>query len=329
MARATIRRTLELLEKQSAVTRKQGVGTYLQPKQAALSSLRGRRIGVIPPWWAEAPTSWYYASIFDGVSRWAEENDCAFHILHAPGRPLHAHQWLERIRRLDLAGIVWVQPQEAQHKLLFTTAHLFPTIVLGRSITGKGLHHVLPDYRRAAELIDTHLVEMGHTTYGVIGKNVFDPFTTVWLDCFRAAHQRRGVEFQARYHHMDFGCFGLESLPDLIMDYFLKDRPELSALVFPSSGYLESLKLNARFHERIRKGLSVVTTNYGLNDIQTMFPGFNMTHITCDWSGMARRTLSTLALLAEGYEVPENTYEDVSLIQGDTVHGNVSALQAG
>lgn len=320
VARATIRRALKVLENEGAVTRKQGIGTYLQPEKMTGHGLKGKRIGIVPPWWAEKPGNWYYSIILDGISRWADENDCAFTILHAAARPLHEHLWLERIRRQELAGIVWVQPQESQLKLLFKTAKLFPTIVLGRTIAGKGLHHVIPDYQRAAELIDHHLVAHGHTVYGVIGKNVFDPYLQVWIDCFRQAFRKREAEFQTRPYFLDYGSFNQNRLGDLIMDFYLPDHREIQALVFPTSGCLANMQLHHRFCESVGNNLSVVTTNYGLHPIESVLPGRQVTHITYDWSQMAYLTLDSLALLAAGHQIPENITHEVQLVTGDSVH---------
>lgn len=322
VARTTIRRALRALEENGAVTRKQGIGTYLQPEKISGDGLRGKRIGIVPPWWAEAPGSWYYAIILDGVSRWADEHDCAFTILHATARPLHEHQWLERIRRQELAGIAWVQPQEAQLGLLLKTAKLFPTVVLGRTIAGDGLHHVIPDYQRAAELIDNHFVGQGHLVYGVIGKNAFDPYTQIWIDSFHRVCRKRGVEFQTRPYFLDFASFNQNRLADLILDFYLQDHPEIQALFFPSSGYLNGTQSNSRFCDMIKNQLSIATTNYGLYPIESIFPGLDITHITCDWSRMAYRTLDMLALLAGGHQVPENIYQEVELISGETTYPN-------
>lgn len=319
VARTTIRRALQVLEERGAVTRKQRIGTHLQPKKISPRNLRNARIGVVPPWWTEKPGSWYFSTILDGVSRWADEYDCAFSVLHAAARPLHQHQWLEKLRKQDLRGVLWVQPQEDQLPLLIKTSRLFPTVVLGRSIVGKGLHHVIPNYKRAAELIDNHLVKHGHTSYAVIGKNVFDPYSEVWIQSFRDAYHRRRAIFHTRPYFLDYGSFSLHRLGSLIQDCYLEDHSEVKALVFLSSGDLCSLQHDVRFVEKIQRDLSVMTFNYGNAPIESVIPGLNISHITCDWSEMSYQALDTLDMLVSGHQVPENTYREVFLSAGDTV----------
>lgn len=330
VSRETIRRALQVLESNGAVTRKRRVGTFLQPLQMRSGRLEGKSIGVVPPWWAE-PGSWYASMIFEGVSRWANANDCKFTVLHAGPYPMHEHDWMERARKLDLSGILWVHPQEKQLHLLQKVARLLPTVILGRTLLGEGLHHVIPNYDQAASLIDTHLHERGCAPYAVIEKNVFDPFTKTWLESIAHAQEKRGVEFDPAHHFFDYQCFKSNRptpLAELLLDFYLPNRAEVRGFFFPAAGCLHYLLADERFRERVLSGFPITTTNYGPYSMETLLPGRTITHITCDWAQIASRSMDVLAQVVEGRRVPEILREGVRLIEGETVPHISSALSA-
>ncbi len=322
VSRETIRRALHTLEERGAVTRKRRIGTFLQPRQILLEQLAGKSIAVVPPWWAE-PGSWYGSMIFEGVTRWANANDCKFMVIHVGPHPIHEHDWIQRARRMDLSGVLWIQPQEKQLSLLKKVSRLLPTVVLGRTLLGEGLHHVVPDYGQAARLIDTHLVENGCPTYALIEKNIFDPYTRMWIEAVGEAQNARGKDFDPANHYFDFQCFKSDHvlrLAELLLDFYLPARTEVKGLVFPSSGALSPLLADERFRERILKDLTVVTTNYGPYPMEALIPGTTITHIACNWIQMASRAMDILAQVAEGHQVPEVLREPVELIKGATVY---------
>lgn len=322
VSRETIRRALHLLEERGAVTRKRKVGTFLQPRRIEFSRLRGKSIAVVPPWWAK-PGSWYASMIFEGITRWANENDCKFMVLHVGPHPAHEHDLVERARRMNLSGVLWVQPQEKQLSLLKRMAKLLPTVALGRTLLGEGLHHIIPDYAQAARLIDTHLQEHHCLTYALVEKNVFDSYTMHWINEITAAQALRRMDFDPANHFFDFQCFQADHglrLAELILDFYLPARNEVKGLVFPSSGPLSQLVANERFRSRMLTDLTVVTTNYGPYPMETMLPGHTITHVACDWIKMACRAMDILAQVAEGHQIPEVMREPVELISGDTVH---------
>ncbi|HWL50968.1 MAG TPA: GntR family transcriptional regulator [Chthoniobacteraceae bacterium] len=322
VSRETIRSALRHLEERGAVTRKRRIGTFLQPRRMQVDRLQGKSIAVVPPWWAK-PGSWYASMIFEGVTRWASENDCKFVLLHVGPRPAHEHDWVERARRMDLSGVLWIQPQEKQLSLLKKVSRFLPTVALGRTLLSEGLHNVIPDYGQAAELIDTHLAGHHCTTYAVVEKNVFDPYTSQWIKSIADAQAKRGMDFDPSYHYFDFQCFQSDQslrLAELLLDFYLPARSEIQGLVFPSSGVLSILAADPRFRERMLDGLSVVTTNYGPYPMETLLPGHTITHVACDWISIASRAMDILAQVAEGHQVPEVTREPVELVAGDTVH---------
>ncbi|HWL51671.1 MAG TPA: GntR family transcriptional regulator [Chthoniobacteraceae bacterium] len=318
-SRETIRRALKQLEAEGAVMRRHGVGSFLQPETPSLGGLRGKTVGVVPPWWAEEPGAWYTSMIYEGIQKWADANDCQFTILHCGPRSARLHQWLESTRKIGVAGLIWVQPQESQFELLHMAARHFPTVALGRAVTGDGLRHVVPDYENAGALIDACLVEHRRSTYAVIGKNVYDPVTQTWIESISQAHRKRDADFNPAQHHFDYQCFHLTQLADLLLDFYLPVHPEVQALVFPTSGCLHSLLANTRFREAASTDLAIITTNYGPYPVNSLFPGHKLTHVACNWSNLANKAMIQLDQLVAGHPIVEGIKEPVTLVPGDTV----------
>ncbi len=322
VARGTIRQALRVLDERGAVTRRRRQGTFLQPPRARPESLRGKAVGIVPPWWAEKFDfgAWYNAVIYEGITRWTSERDCTFRVLHLDQHPPKESEWLNLIRNQKLAGIVWVHPQEGQLDLLRRTAKLFPTVVLGRTVSGPNLHHVVPDYNQAARLVDQHLMEHHCPMYSLVGKNITDPFHQGWISSFRQAQQRRGEEFNPIKLFFDTKCFREADHGKLLLDYYLPYVNQVRGLMFTSAGWLYSALQYEPFRQRMMTDLSVVTINFGSYPLESFWPGRVITHVHCDWAEMAFRAMETLALAAEGSPVPEVIQERVELIVGDTVH---------
>lgn len=319
VSRETVRRALKYLETEGAVTRRHGVGSFLQPVTPSLGSLQGKTVGVIPPWWAEEPGAWYTSMIYEGIRKWTEANDCQFTILHSGPEPANLHQWQERTRRLGVSGLVWIQPQEKQFEFLRMAARLFPTVALGRAVSEKGLRYVVPNYEKAGLLIDACLVENNRSVYAVIGKNVYDPLTQTWIESITNAYRKRGADFNPAQHHFDYQCFHLTQLAELLLDFYLPAHPEVQALVFPTSGCLQSLLANTRFREAAESGLAIVTTNYGPYPVDSLWPGRTLARIECDWSNLAHKAMSLLDQLVAGHPIVDGVKESVAFVAGDTV----------
>ena len=77
----TLRRAMEFLERQGAVSRRQGHGTFLHPLNFKSKIAAGSTVGFMCPWWVESINAWYAATVFDGVHKWAEARDCQVNVL--------------------------------------------------------------------------------------------------------------------------------------------------------------------------------------------------------------------------------------------------------
>lgn len=315
-SRETIRRALKRLEEEGALTRRRGIGSYLHPINSGAGKLTGRTVGIVPPLWMDTDGAWYSSVIYEGINRWAGTNDCHFTILHMHSKNQNIDQWLAGVRKLEIAGLVWIHPQTSQLELLRTAARQIPSVVLGRIIPGENLHHVIPDYDAMAMLLDNHLVAHGRNTYAVIGKNVYDPMTQMWIESVTKAHLRRKAVFNPAFHHFDYQCFHLTQLADLILDYYLKAHPEVQALIFPSSGSLRTLLANYRFRSAIENGLAIVTTDYGPYPIEDIALDINLTYIDCNWSSIAYKAMILLSQIVAGHRPAKTLIEPVKLVEG-------------
>lgn len=320
VARETIRRALRVLENRGAITRRRGVGTFLQPVRMASKGLVGQTIGLIPPWWATHDAQSFNAVVFDGISRWADEQRCSINVLHIQARIEDHAAWVQAVQERNLAGVLWVHPQLAQLPMVESSARYLPTVVLGRAYRGRGLHHVVPDYQQAAQLVDDCMVGHGHAKYAVVGKNFVEPYVQDWLSGIELAHRRRGARFQDETDFVEMRSFGTNVWPQVLLDGYCANAPDIRAFVFLTSSYIAPLIADERFRRRLETDLSIATIDYGLYPMKAYWPGREITHVTCDWGAMGRRTMGVLAQLVEGHEVPEVIVEPVGFHDGQTVY---------
>lgn len=324
VARETLRRALRSLEERGIVTRTPRVGTFLQPRIPQSENLKNKIIGVISPWWVDPSTSWYLSVVREGISRWALEHHCELRVLQAAQSPIKNKdgEWFETIRKNELTGIIWIQPQEKQLRLMKLTSSVLPTVSIGRSIKDSKLYEVAPDFGKAAELVDEHLVEMGHKEYAIVGKNVFDPISAAWREGITRAQAKRDKVFNPSSYFIDFNCYNKELLGTLLLNLYKPSHPEVSAFVFISSGYLHAALTTKKFRQRVEQDISVITMNlgYGPYPIEHIWPDRAITRLDCNWGRMGERAANMLGLITEKKAISKLILEPVSLTLGDTVH---------
>ena len=319
IARDTLRRAMVLLEQRGAVTRRRGRGTFLRPLHAKPSSAKGSTVGFIPPWWANSLNAWYTATVFDGISRWTDENDCRLSILQVERHEDDEHKVLEKLATRDLAGLLWIHPVPEQGPLLAAVARHVPCVVVGREYQDINLHAVLPDYQQAAYLLDEHLVANGHPTYSVVGRSAADPYGQSWLTATREAYRRRAAFFDDQDYFLNITPFDRQRLPELLLDFHLQNHPDSRALVLSSSSYLIPLLASERFRNAVPQQLSIAAFDYGIQAMPTYWPGKTITHVTCNWNDIGRKAIEVLFSLIEGDDAPRLIRQPVSIVQGETV----------
>ena len=322
VARDTIRRALKQLEEQGAVVRRRGRGTFLQPLRVPLTTLKGTSVGFVPPWWADSTSASFTSTVFEGVSRWADSEQCHLAVLHAADRQMKDYDaWLQRVKEQRLAGLIWVHPQRWQMPLIERSAKYLPSVILGRHYPDSGLHHVMPDYARAAQLMDQRLVSRGHKAYAVVIVDHLEAFSQNWITAFESAHEVRGEQFDTRNYLVDIKAFDRNDLPRLLLDFYQPHNPDVQAFVLPTSTLLVNLLRDERFRRGVEdKQISLVTMDFGMYPMDAYWLGHTVDHVTCDWTRIGRRAMESLALLAAGHEVPEVIREPVGFTSGDTVH---------
>ena len=319
IARDTLRRAMVLLESQGAVTRRRGRGTYLRPLQTRPTSARGKTIGFITPYWATSLDDWILAFAFDGISKWSDAQDCRLSLLNVGRLDNDEHKLLEKISARDLAGLIWVQPVPEQQELLAAVARHIPCVVIGREYDDVNLHTVLPDYRKAAVLLDNYLVERGHKTYSVVSRSAADPYGASWLNGFREAYAQRGAYFDNHDYYIDINPFDRDRLADLLLDFHIARHRPSRALVLTTSSYLIPLLASERFRNAVPDYVSVVTFDYGAQPTPSYWPGRMVPHVTCDWREIGRKSVDILFSLIEGNDAPTVSREPVTMVDGNTV----------
>ncbi|MCC7352084.1 MAG: GntR family transcriptional regulator [Phycisphaerales bacterium] len=319
IARDTLRRALVLLESRGAVTRRRGRGTFLRPLQAQPKSARGSSIGFIPPWWATSVNTWYTATVFDGISSWADRHDCRLSVMHVDRYDNDEHKLLEKISTRDLTGLLWVHPVPEQKSLLTAVGRHVPCVVVGREYEDANVHAVLPDYRQAMALMDEHLMASGHSIYSIIGRGTSDPYGASWLAAARDAHARRGSYFDDHDYYVNITPFDREKLVELLMDFHLPTHPKSRALVLTSSSYLIHLLARERFRQAMGGEISVVAFDYGEQAMESYWPGRTITHVKCNWDEIGRKAIEVLFSLIERNDAPRTIHEPVALVKGSTV----------
>ncbi len=319
VARDTLRRAMTVLEDRGGVTRRRGDGTYLHPVQAMPASVKHRSIGFVPPWWAKSLNAWYTATVFDGVSSFADEHQCHLNILKADLHDDDADAMLEKAADLNLCGLIWVHPVPEQLPLLKAVSKRLPCVVVGRDYRDENLHSVLPDYQEAAKLVDACAVQFGHHNYSVLGRSSTDPYSESWINGIESACAARGSHFNEASYYVNVTPFGRDGLADLLLDHHLTTPHSAQLMLLTSSSYLAFLLANERFRKRVEDGLSLITFDYGVQAMNTYWPGMSITHVSCDWNRIGARAVEALVSILEGPEPPQAILEPVHLVEGQTM----------
>ncbi len=323
VARDTVRRALHLLEQRGAVTRRPGRGTYLHPIRPTHDSCEGGTIGFIPPWWATSISESYTSTVFDGVSRWSEEHHCNNSILTVGHYDDDEHALLRKVMERKLKGLLWVHPVPGQLKLLKGIAKHVPCVVIGREYPESNLHTIIPDYEQAALLFDEHLVAAGHENYSVMGHDLMDPFGSAFHHGFTKAFEERNSRFVGQSHYVSVTPFARDMLPELFLDLHLPRVPETQALVLTSTSYLSPLLRSDRIREALSEWLSLVAFDYGMQPIETYWPGVSVSHVSCDWSKIGNHAMAMLFALVRGErDLPPIVREPVYWVDGKTLSLN-------
>lgn len=321
VARDTLRRALVELEKTGAVTRQRGRGrgTYLRPLHTRPSSVKGKTIAFVPPWWMTGMDEWFMSLAFDGVSKWGDAHDCRLSVLNVARWESDEHKLLEKLSSRDVAGLVWVHPVPEQKKLLNSVARHMPCVVIGREYEGDNLHVVLPDYGQAARLFDSYLTSRGHSIYSVVGRSTTDPYGAAWIKAFQDAQAQRGGYFEDRNYYLNVTPFSRDRMPDLLLDMHFDFQPETRAVVLTTSSHLTHLLASERFRNAVPQQISLAAFDYGIQPTPSYWPGHLVTHVTCDWKEIGRKSIEVIFSAIEGEDVPAMIRQPVTLVEGDTV----------
>lgn len=319
IARDTLRRAMVLLQERGAVTRRRGRGTFLRPLHARPANARGNTIGFVPPWWAKSLNAWYTATLFDGISHWADENDCRLSVLQVERHENDEHKLLDKLAARNLAGLLWIHPVPEQVELLAAVSRHVPCVVVGREYSDIDLHAVLPDYQHAAILLDEHLVSKGHLNYSIVARSTADPYGASWLTATREAFRRRGAFFDDQDYFLNITPFDRDRLAALLLDFHFPKHPASRALILTSSSYLIPLLASERFREALPEQISIAAFDYGTQALGTYWPGKHITHVTCNWNDIARKAVDILCSLIQGRDAPKVIRQSVALMAGETV----------
>lgn len=318
VARDTVRRALRELESLGAVTRKRGLGTWLQPLEVRPTDASEMHVGLIPPWWADNHEDWKVGDVLEGVTRWADDHNCRVSVIHADAAPRDIEGWTTGVRKRRLTGLIWAHPQAMQIPLLEHTAQWLPTVVIGQSVGQQPIHHVMPDYHQAARLIDEHLVALGHRRYAMVQVDHLSAHAACWIQAIETAQALRGQTLNKRHDLIDFKGLARDRIAEILLNFCPALGRQIQALVLPNSSYLQSFIAHAPFRRRMEKDLSVVAFDFGQYPMAAYWPGRPITHATCPWQEIGRQAMATLALRAENKPAPMTLRIPVQLVAGET-----------
>lgn len=320
IARNTLRRAMQVLEHRGAVTRRRGRGTFLMPKRPALSTqIDGQTIGLVMPWWTKSIHEWYVASVVDGITQATDKSGCQLSFLRADRLDSDEHKFLKHIATRKIAGLLWVHPVPTQEDLLCAVARHLPSVIVGREYQRDNLCSITPDYGQAAALIDKYLVNRGHHEYVVMSKNVIDPFGQSWFDGFDKAVRQRGEHFDYQRTFLDASPFKAGYGTAALLKLYLQCHPEMTTCVLTSSSHLVELLADKEIRQWIPERLSLVAFDYGVQAMNTYWPGHAITHVRCDWGQIGRRAVDLLSYQLTDVASPSVSHEEVTLEEGITV----------
>jgi DNA-binding LacI/PurR family transcriptional regulator len=319
VARMTVRRAMDLLEREGAVIRRQGHGTFLQPKDTNPPLAAGSAVGFVSPWWVTSINAWYAATVFDGVTKWADKRDCHINVLQMGRFGEDLNSLFDKVSARKLRGLVWVHPVPEQIEALIKISRQIPCVVVGREYQTEELYTVVPDYEQAVRLLDNNLVAYGHKNYAVLSRCLSDPYAKAWHDALKKVQKERNAHFDGHEYFLDITPFDRSRMAELIQSFYLPSHPEVSAIITTSSSYLTQLFSNQQFKDSVCEKLSLAAFDYGVQAMSTYIPGLDITHVTCDWPQIGARAMDMLFSILEGRPVPKLVKEPVQFVNGKTV----------
>lgn len=142
-------------------------------------------------------TSAFFAEIVSGVERVLFEQECDVVLYNVGDRPLA--EIIDRISRLDVAGLVMVTPHIGEVEQLGSRDLKVPLVVVDYHNEGSSSPHVSVDNLRAGYSATRYLIQRGHRSIGMITGPLNVQSAMERLRGFRLALDEAGMAFEQKW----------------------------------------------------------------------------------------------------------------------------------
>lgn len=164
-----------------------------QPSSVARNLRRQRTstLGVILP----DTLNPYFGQVVRGIERVAFEHGYIVIQLHSDYSLQRELQFADLLYAERVAGAIWIPTTGSAEPVERLVQHRIPVVVLDRQLPDIEIPTVVADNFRGGYLATSHLIALGHTRIGYIGRQTDLSHSQQRLEGYRAALQEHGLAF--------------------------------------------------------------------------------------------------------------------------------------
>ncbi|HBG28842.1 MAG: hypothetical protein A2Y10_03670 [Planctomycetes bacterium GWF2_41_51] len=248
----TAQKAIKALQLQGTLEARPGDGLYVVGKPVSLTDNvlefiskndsskntveRKRRdtycIGVVMPFWLSTYGSTAIYEIVNGLVSEGDKLNWPIELIHNSGNESELPEFLEKIKRRNFSGIVWLQPFLSHKMNLMRLADFgYDVVITGRNFKDLPIKSILFDHQDMAKKIADHFAEINAKKIvmftGPIEGFITDPYSVEIVNALKSEFEKRGGTLPNEHICQAF----LSNKHDLIIEDFIKNNSDMEGMI--------------------------------------------------------------------------------------------------